>query len=170
MTGSPSSFPPAASTAARAGRLASRVADVVVVATLAALALGVLYDPESGEAADRRLRWAVAALAGSTAILWILLQWTRRTLAEVGELLADVRFGSGTRRDREAVDILVRALRTPEAAVRETALRQLRRITGQDLGDDPGAWAKWWAAARGGFSRGGDAGPASANAKGGSGG
>jgi hypothetical protein len=77
----------------------------------------------------------------------------RRRMLAMEELLADVRFGPGTKRDREAVDILVRALRVSDAGARETALRTLRKLSGFDLGDEPGAWEVWWTASRATFVR-----------------
>jgi hypothetical protein len=52
---------------------------------------------------------------------------------------------------REAIDILVRSMRSANPGVRETASAQLRNLTGQDLGPDPEAWEAWWARNRDGF-------------------
>jgi HEAT repeat len=41
---------------------------------------------------------------------------------------------------REALPILLAALESPDPTVRETALDNLRRLTGKDLGTDAGAW------------------------------
>lgn len=103
----------------------------------------------------RVLRWSVAALGILGASAWLLLMRTRQEMAVVEDLLADVRFGPGTKRDRDAVDILVKALRVEDPGVRETALRTLRKITSRDLGPDPGPWETWWAGARESFSRSG---------------
>jgi len=52
---------------------------------------------------------------------------------------------------REAVDILLKALRGENEQARATALAQLKTLTGQDLGDDPAAWEDWWRRNRGSF-------------------
>src|SRR5262245_14616868 len=68
---------------------------------------------------------------------------------------------SGSERDdRAAVDVLVRALSSPDADVREKAHRNLLRITGQGFGPDAQAWAKWWQGARETFPKRRDAPPA----------
>ena len=137
----------------------SAVADIVIAAGLGLLAAGVVLAPYisggGAEAEVRALRVSVAILCVITAVLWLLVRRAGRDLRRMDELLTDVRFGSGTRRDRDAVDILVRALGTPDARARETALRTLRKISGLELGPDPGPWEQWWAAARPTFVRSG---------------
>ena len=137
----------------------SSVADIGIAAGLGALGAGVLLAPhfaEGGADAEvRTLRISVAVLSIFTAALWILVRRAGRELRRMEELLTDVRFGAGTRRDRDAVDILVQALRTTDARARETALRTLRKISGLDLGPDPVPWEQWWTAARPTFVRSG---------------
>lgn len=86
---------------------------------------------------------------------WLVFRVRRmgRRLRAIDELMADVRFGPGTKRDREAVDILVQALRVSDEGARTTALRTLKKISGIDLGDDAGAWEEWWSVARSTFVR-----------------
>ena len=45
---------------------------------------------------------------------------------------------------REAIDILVRSMRSENTSVRRTAYAQLRNLTGQELGEDAQAWEAWW--------------------------
>jgi hypothetical protein len=52
---------------------------------------------------------------------------------------------------REAVEILVKSMRSANPGVRKTAAVQLRNLTGQDLGESPEAWEEWWGRNRGGF-------------------
>jgi hypothetical protein len=52
--------------------------------------------------------------------------------------------GGFPRRESEAVDILIAALRGRSESAREAALRQLRRLTGQDFGLKADAWEQWW--------------------------
>lgn len=46
---------------------------------------------------------------------------------------------------REAVEILVGALRSEDPEVRRNAQTHLERLTGQKLGEDPEAWSGWLA-------------------------
>ena len=46
---------------------------------------------------------------------------------------------------REAVELLVAALGSPDAEIRKNSVSHLKRLTGQDLGEDPQAWQAWWA-------------------------
>ncbi|MEE2887325.1 MAG: hypothetical protein VX951_07820 [Planctomycetota bacterium] len=55
----------------------------------------------------------------------------------------------------EAVRILVAALDSPEAAVRETAEENLKRLTGKDFGSDSAAWTGWLTEAHAGSTGGG---------------
>jgi hypothetical protein len=67
-------------------------------------------------------------------------------------LLGELRGLAATRAEREggvernraeAVRILIAALSGSEAPVRRTALDNLRRLTGVDLGEDPERWREW---------------------------
>lgn len=49
------------------------------------------------------------------------------------------------RAKREAAEILVAALTSDDLEVRESAAVHLQRLTGEDLGDDAGAWRSWLA-------------------------
>ncbi len=46
---------------------------------------------------------------------------------------------------REAIELLLAALGGADAAIRASAASHLKRLTGQDLGEDPQAWQAWWA-------------------------
>jgi hypothetical protein len=52
---------------------------------------------------------------------------------------------------REAIDILVKSMRSDNPSVRRTAYAQLRNLTGQELGDSAQAWEEWWGANRATF-------------------
>ena len=52
---------------------------------------------------------------------------------------------------REAIDILVQSMRSANPGVRRTACAQLRKMTGQEIGEDPAAWEEWWGKNRAGF-------------------
>lgn len=83
-----------------------------------------------------------------------------RTRAHIGQLVGALRSlmgRSGTPATPEvkgeAIEILLKSLRSDNDNVRETALAQLRQLTGEDHGDDPAAWEAWWAKARKDYGR-----------------
>jgi hypothetical protein len=53
----------------------------------------------------------------------------------------------------EAIEILLKSLRSDKDSVRETAAAQLKQLTGEDHGSDPGAWEQWWAQAKKNYGR-----------------
>jgi hypothetical protein len=118
----------------------------------AALLLPRFMDLDAAQE-TRLLRTTLFLVAIFAAVMWGMLMRTRQQMAVMEDLLNDVRFGPGTKRDRDAVDILVRALRTSDAGVRETALRTLRKLSGLDLGDEALVWETWWSGARSTFTR-----------------
>jgi len=54
---------------------------------------------------------------------------------------------------REAIEILLRSLRSDKETVRKTAAGQLRQLTGQGLGDSAEEWERWWAANKADYGR-----------------
>lgn len=52
---------------------------------------------------------------------------------------------------REAIEILLKSLRSGNETAREAAARQLGKLTGQDFGEDSQAWDKWWSDNKVGF-------------------
>jgi hypothetical protein len=133
-----------------------RFADGMVLVGILLAAVLVAFGPRLGQSEDdhaRVLRVVVAALCVALGLVLVQVRSMRRDLWAMDALLDDVRFGAGTKRDRDAVDILVRALRAPDAHAREAALRTLRKISGVDLGDDPAKWEAWWTGSRSTFTR-----------------
>jgi hypothetical protein len=144
-----------------------RVADAAILVAIFGVSALLVFGPRLGqtpEDQDRVLRVVAAALCLLYGIVLLQVRGLRRQILVMEDLLQDVRFGAGTKRDRDAVDILVTALRAPDGRARETALRTLRKLSGVDLGPDPAAWEEWWRAARGTFTRPASAGPAGAPA------
>ncbi len=43
----------------------------------------------------------------------------------------------------EAARLLIAALGSPDASIRQTSRHNLTRLVGQDLGDEPAAWQRW---------------------------
>lgn len=66
----------------------------------------------------------------------------QRNLVIMETLLASLR-GGFPRKDGEAIDILVAALRGRSESARTSALQQLQRLTGQNFGANPEAWERW---------------------------
>lgn len=101
--------------------------------------------------ASSTARLAVAALFVAVALLFGEVQRVRRDMALLlGALKAQA--GTAAHKDqRMAVDVLVSALESPEARVREVAHRNLVRITRKDLPLDAARWKAWWGEARASF-------------------
>lgn len=54
-------------------------------------------------------------------------------------------------RRRQAVDILLRSLDSDRQEIRRQAFHYLRQLTGEDFGEDAGAWRAWWRERRSSF-------------------
>lgn len=92
-----------------------------------------------------------AGLATTAVAVGVVYGETTRLRAHMGALLAALQSGLGAtvpRDDKQAIDVLVSALGSQDAAVREKAHRNLVRLTGQDLPPDAARWAAWWREAR----------------------
>jgi len=123
-------------------------ASLILMAFLIALAIYFLVEPPPGfEGFVHRLAIPVVLVVGAHTIFESLRM--RAHIAElVGALrgiMARARAPAPPEVRREAVEILLKSLRSDNGSVRKTALTQLRQLTGEDLGDDPGAWDAWWA-------------------------
>jgi hypothetical protein len=77
----------------------------------------------------------------------------RVRMAELMEGLNDLLYGKDHRRDREAIEILLRSLGSEDPDSRATAHKHLMRLTGQSFPADPKVWASWWAAHQRTWSR-----------------
>lgn len=75
----------------------------------------------------------------------------RERLLDLMEEVLKLYYGPNFRREREAVDILVRALDSEQESVRSVAMTHLQRLTGQSFGEAR-AWRDWWAEQRSTFS------------------
>ena len=140
-----------------------RIVDVSLLLAVALVVVLLVFGPRIGQSPEDQaslLRVVAAALCLVLLFLLFQVRELRRKVLVMDHVLDDVRFGAGTRRDRDAVDILIRALRTPDPEVRETAQRTLRKLCGQDLGPSPEVWEAWWKASRATFTRASAAAPA----------
>lgn len=46
-------------------------------------------------------------------------------------------------KDPSSIDVLIQALKDQDSSVKSAAARSLKKITGQDLGEDVGKWEQW---------------------------
>jgi hypothetical protein len=68
----------------------------------------------------------------------------RLVTGEIVEGLNRAIHGADVKSQRDAVGMLIEGLKSDNAKVRAISLRQLRRLTGADPGDDHAAWTAWW--------------------------
>lgn len=87
-------------------------------------------------------------LAATLLVLSILIAEVDKLRMQFDALLRALRQATGRAGEPatsdEAVPILIRALESRDADVREKAHRNLVRLTGQDLPADRAAWDAWW--------------------------
>lgn len=100
------------------------------------------------------LRVCVAALVCYVLILWgealrlhtILtgvLQAFRQFRDSQGGGGGGASAGRNAEAKREAARLLIAALRSDDASIRQSSRTNLARLAGEDLGDDPAAWQRW---------------------------
>lgn len=112
------------------------------------LAFLVLLEPkwlvEMAGSPDRLHAWALAAAF----VLLASLSWENSKLrvrvAELMEGLNQLLYGKDYSQQREAIEILLRALEGTDAAGRRAAHEHLIRLTGQNFAPDPSVWRAWW--------------------------
>ncbi len=75
----------------------------------------------------------------------------RERFLDLMEEVLKIFYGPSFRRDRQAIDILVRAMDSDKQEVRASSREHLIRLTGQDLGEEFATWADWWAEHRATF-------------------
>lgn len=90
-------------------------------------------------------------VAAALALLFVYAAWLTRMQGRLREHMLDlledvlkVFYGPNFRREREAIDILVKAMDSENPSVRTASREHLVRLTGEDLGADGTAWADWW--------------------------
>jgi hypothetical protein len=113
----------------------------------------VLVPPTGFEAWGHRLAIPLVLLVGAFTLLESL-----RMRAHIAQLVGTLRGLLGRSGapptpevKREAIEILVKSMRSENPSVRRTAAAQLRNLTGQAFGDAADAWEEWWEANRAGF-------------------
>ncbi|MEY4674943.1 MAG: hypothetical protein RL148_2727 [Planctomycetota bacterium] len=124
------------------------VAGLVLLEPMLPWAAGLLRT--LGLPADGLLRVCVAVLA--VQVLALLAHQQRLDNAFAGVLQSFQEFHRARKQEaeggmegsrREAVELLVAALDSPDPAIRATSHGHLVRVTGQDLGTAPEAWRSW---------------------------
>ncbi len=125
-------------------------ASLILVFILLGMALFLLISPPPGFEQAMLYRLALPFVLVATAIGVVE---NLRTRSHMAQLIGAIRAQAGKRGTppspevvREAVEILIHSLRSSEAHVRETAARELRKLTGQEFGPDHESWVLWWAA------------------------
>jgi hypothetical protein len=117
--------------------------------TICGIYVGVSESALPGSSSTARL--AIAVLFVGVALLFGEVQRVRRDMALLLSALKAQAGGAAAKDQRLAVDVLVSALESPEARVREVAHKNLVRITRQDLPLDAARWRDWWSGARAAF-------------------
>jgi hypothetical protein len=122
-----------------------------------ALAIYVLVSDGAFPGASMIARVGIAILSLAVAMTYAEVTQQRAHLQAVLMALQARVGASVPRDDRRAIDTLVAALSTGDAAARETAHRHLVRLTGKDLPADAARWEAWWSDARADFPTSGSA-------------
>ncbi len=115
-----------------------------VVLLLAGFAAPVLVFIESQFGFERVAAAALGFLFLYVASVARELVRLRARLLDLMEDVLKIFYGPNFRREREAIDILVRAMESDNDDVRRSSREHLVRLTGQDFGDEPSAWSAWW--------------------------
>lgn len=108
------------------------------------LGWGALSEAVGGETA------LLAFGLGVCFALLAALSWEKNQLrvrcAELLEGLNQLLYGRDYASQREAIEILLRALEGRDEAARATAHQHLVRLTGQNFAADASVWRAWWSA------------------------
>lgn len=134
----------------------SRAASTVLLAlVLSGLAIYFLVVPPKGYEGSFAHRLAMPIVLAACAVC---LFDNLRMRLHIAQLLGAIRGMMGrqgtppTREVRaEAIGILLDALRSDRPGSRRAAADQLRRLTGEDFGEEAASWEAWWNANRSRF-------------------
>lgn len=130
---------------------------VPLLVALGLAALGAAFVPSALPFLERN--FGLARLGASAlGLLFLYVAFLARDVGRLRERLLDlmeeilkVHFGPEFRRERQAIDILVKSMASERQEVRHTARGHLVRLTGQDQGADAAAWSSWWGEHRSSF-------------------
>jgi len=138
-------------------RLSHAGASLVLVAFMFGLAGYFIFVPPPGfdESIGHRITIPFVLIACAYMVLENLR--TRVHLAQLVGALRSLMGRTGVpptpEVKREAIGILLKSLRGGNQTAREAAARQLRKLTGQDFGEDANAWEEWWSANKAEFGK-----------------
>jgi len=113
----------------------------------------VAWPPQGFESLGHRLAIPLVLVVSASTIFECL-----RMRTHIGQLVGALRGIMGRAGTpptpevkREAIEILLKSMRSANPGVRRTAAVQLRNLTGQDLGENAEPWEEWWERNRGSF-------------------
>jgi len=134
--------------------LSNTGASLIVIVLLIGLAIYFVAVPPQGfESFGHRLAIPLVLIVCASATFEILKMRTH--ISQLVGALRGLMGRTGTPPSpevkREAIEILIRSMRSANPGVRRTASIQLRNLTGQELGESPDAWEEWWERNRAGF-------------------
>jgi len=128
---------------------------LVLVLLMAGLAIYLLVYPPLGFGENFAYRLSIPLLLATGAIGVLENLRLRAHMSQLVGAIRSIaaRAGRETTPEvkAEAVEILLKALRSTTPTARKTAAVQLRNLTGQSFGEDADAWEAWWAANKAGF-------------------
>jgi hypothetical protein len=138
--------------------LSQASASLILAVAMIGVAVYLLIVPPAGfeENVVHRVALPFVFVAGALGVLENL-----RTRTHMGQLVGALRqiMGrTGTPASpavkAEAVEILLKSLKSDKDTVRKTAATQLSNLTGQDFGEDAEAWESWWSSHKERFLKG----------------
>lgn len=131
-------------------------ATLILVLVMFGLAIYFFFAPPPGFGEHFLYRLTIPFLFVASALSIFENLRTRMHMSQLLGALRQIMGRSGVpatpEGKREAVEILLKSLRSDQPNVRDTAAKQLERLTGQRLGADADAWDRWWAQNKGDFS------------------
>ncbi len=127
--------------------LSQTAASLILVVAMLVVAVYLLFEPPPG-LDDGAYRALLPFLLFAAALN---IFENIRIRAHISQLVGALRMLAG-RMGRsptpeikgEAIEILIGSLRSGTESVRDTAAKELRKLTDEDLGTDPEAWQRWW--------------------------
>jgi len=127
-------------------------ATLVLVLLMFGLAAYFVFVPPEGFGDDLIHRFTVPFILVACALTILENLKTRSHIAQLVGALRGLMGRAGMpptpEAKREAIEILLKSLRSDKETVRKTAAEQLRRLTGETLGDTAEEWEQWWAGQR----------------------
>ena len=125
-------------------------ATLLLVLAMFSLAVYFVFVPPVGFDDDWVHRFTIPFLLVACALTMFENLRTRTHIAQLVGALRSLMGRTGApptpEVKREAIEILLKSLRSDKEHVRKTAAGQLRQLTGQGLGDSAEEWEQWWAA------------------------